>query len=337
MSKKFDVITVGGAVRDITFYTNKGRLFKTPENVMEQRMLAFEYGAKIPVFDAFFSLGGGALNTANIFSKLNLSTAVIARVGDDEDGRHLSSAMKDKGVITDFIQKDSANRTGLSFIVCTSKKEHEHVAFTYRGANTELEIGEKNLAELDAKWIYLSSLSGNEWSNSLKTLVRFAHEKKIKIAWNPGNAQIQAGKKALEDILPKIDTLILNKDEAIEFVLSGMKIGKRNPSFLNKTLYLLHMLNEWGPRVVVITEGAKGASALYEGKYFKSKAVRKKVIDTTGVGDAFGATFISGLLENRHDIARSLKLGVTNAAHVLMKIGAQEGALTRDELLKKCK
>lgn len=334
MKKHYDIVAVGGAVADITFYTNHGRVFRTPENPVEQRMLAFEFGAKIPVSEAHFTIGGGAANTANVFKKLGLEVALLSRLGNDEYGQHIKTTFEKKGIRTEYLQKDDALRTGLSFILCNSKKEHEHIVFSYRGANDNLEITPPILKNIRTRWVYLSSLSGSDWQKDLKNLFACAREKNIKIAWNPGNAQIQAGKNSLEDFLKRTEILIVNKDEAIELVLSGVKIGKRNPRFLNKTLYLLNILNEWGPKIVVITEGAKGANALHEGKFYHTKAVKKKIVNTTGVGDAFGATFVYGIL-TKHNIPDSLRFASYNSACVLTKIGAQEGSLTFDKLLKK--
>ena len=43
----YDIITIGGATRDITFLTDKGKVIETPENLTEQALLCFEHGAKI--------------------------------------------------------------------------------------------------------------------------------------------------------------------------------------------------------------------------------------------------------------------------------------------------
>ena len=72
MDKNFDVITIGGAVRDIIFFTDKGKIFKTPEDVTAQKMWAFEYGAKIIIDNAQCAFGGGAFNAAYNFHKLGM-------------------------------------------------------------------------------------------------------------------------------------------------------------------------------------------------------------------------------------------------------------------------
>lgn len=324
-------------MRDVIFYTDKGRIVRTPENLTIQRMIAFEYGAKINISNAYYTRGGGASNSSYVFSKLGLNSAIISRVGKDIEGEEIVKGMAENKIHIAFVQKDEQWHTGFSLILCSSKKEHDHVVFTYRGANENMEADEKILAGIEAKWFYISSMCGNNWMKALKNIITYAQKKNIPVAWNPGNLQLQSGKKSIEKILKGIDVLIVNKDEAIEFVLSGIKIGKRDPVFLNKTLYLLHILNEWGPKTVVITEGKKGACALREDKVYKVKAVKKKVVDTTGVGDTFGASFVASLIEDPKNMVQALQWGAMNSAYNLTQVGAQEGVLTRDELLDKIK
>ncbi|OGY43249.1 MAG: hypothetical protein A3J62_00705 [Candidatus Buchananbacteria bacterium RIFCSPHIGHO2_02_FULL_38_8] len=332
---KFDIITIGGAVRDITFYTNKGKIFATPEDLTSQKMIAFEYGTKINIAEVYCSLGGGASNTATSLARLGFRTAIIARVGKDQDGKEIINKLKKEKINTDFIQIDPRSQTGFSFILSVDKKEMDHVAFLYRGADQNLQFSHHR--HLNAKWFYLTSLSGSNWLKTIKSVFNFAAKNNIKIAWNPGNLQLQAGKSVISPWLKKTSILILNKDEAIELVLSGIKVGRRNPRYLNRPIYLLNILKEWGPKVVVVTEGKKGAW-VYEGnKITHQKSRKAKAIDTTGVGDAFGSSFVAGFISNKGNIAKSLKWGMINSASVVTKIGAQNGLLTLKELKNKYK
>jgi len=331
----FDVISIGGSVRDFIFYTDAGRIFHTPENLAAPRMLAFEYGAKINPKEAQITFGGGASNSAVAFSRLGLKTAIVTKIGHDEIGREIIKNLKLQGVDTSLIQTDPKAASGVSFIITTDKKEKEHIAFAYRGAAQNLIFNSKSLKGSKAHYLYLTSLSGKDWAKNLKEIFSYANGIGAKVMWNPGNFQLKAGIKSLHDYLKKTNILILNKDEAIELALSGIKIGKRNPNFLNKPIYLLNILHEWGPKVVVITDGKKGAWA-YDGKEIHhSKIVRSKVINTTGVGDAFGSGFLFGYLNEKGNVIKALKYGMINSAAVLTHPGAQAGLLTRKSLLDK--
>ncbi len=332
---KFDIITIGGAVRDVTFYTNEGKVFSTPQDITAQRLLAFEYGAKISIKEAYLNLGGGAANSAVALARLGCKVAVITKIGHDENGLGIIKKFKQEGINTNFIQVEKKLPTGFSFILATEKKEREHIAFVYRGASESLTFNQKDYPNLDCNWIYLSSLSGKSWLKNLKAIFNFATGKNIKIYWNPGNLQLKSGKRILADFLKQTNILVLNKDEAIELVLSGIKLGRKNPNCLNRPLYLLNILQEWGPKIVVITDGVKGAWAYDGRKIYQQKIFKAKVVDTTGVGDSFGASFLAGLIINKNNIVKALKWGMINSASVVTKVGAQNGLLNRKKLEEK--
>lgn len=332
---KFDIVTIGSAVKDVTFYTDQGRVIATPQNLTAQRLLAFEYGAKISVNEAHIGPGGGAANTAVSLSRLSFKVTVVTSIAQDEAGKEILKNFKQEKVNTNFVQKNSQEPTALSFILATDKKEREHVIFINRGADKHLFYQPKSMSRLNANWFYLTSLCGKACSRNLKEIFNFAAKKNIKITWNPGSVQLQSGKRMLAPFLKRTQVLILNKDEAIELTLSGIKLGRKNPNYLNRPLYLLNILQEWGPKIIVITDGKKGAWAYAGGKIQHQKIIQAKVIDTTGVGDAFGSAFLAGLIREKNDVAKALKWGIINSGSVVTKVGAQSGLLTDQQLLAK--
>ncbi|KKR32035.1 MAG: hypothetical protein UT64_C0044G0012 [Candidatus Falkowbacteria bacterium GW2011_GWF2_39_8] len=44
---KYDFITIGGATEDMMIFTDEGILFDNKKDILRQKLLAFEYGAKI--------------------------------------------------------------------------------------------------------------------------------------------------------------------------------------------------------------------------------------------------------------------------------------------------
>ena len=130
----------------------------------------------------------------------------------------------------------------------------------------------------------------------------------------------------MKKLLPAIDLLIVNKDEAIELVLN-MSVKKLDKKKLNQMRYLLDALHDLGAKNVVITAGTRGAYGLdQEHKYYFHKSQAKKIVDTVGAGDAFASGFLAGLVAYR-DFQRALLLGIKNSAGVLTEIGAQNGLI----------
>ncbi|MBU4332758.1 carbohydrate kinase family protein [Patescibacteria group bacterium] len=341
--KKLDILTIGGATRDIIFYTDEGQVANNKKDPTRQRLVCFEQGAKINIEEAYFSTGGGACNTAVAFSRLGLKTITIACIGDDKEGEKVKEDLKTEGVDTSFVQVNKDGATGFSFIAITRSHEQEHAAFLYRGANNGLDISKDDLKKANSKWVYLSSLTGADWQSILKTIISYVQKSKFppggwrkrsgtKLAWNPGSTQLEGGKKILDKFLRLTDVLILNQDEAIELVLSDKTIGKPN-SHIKKAEYLLETIYGWGVGMVVITAGEKGVYAYDGDKLYHKRARKTKAVDTTGAGDAFGSSFIAGL-HLYNNIEKALKLALINSASVVAEIGTQKGLLRLSDIKK---
>jgi len=326
-----NIITIGSAVRDITFVTDKGKVIETPENLTEQRLLAFEYGAKIKSEEVYFNFGGGACNSAVTFAKLGLDIAVNCRIGNDDDGKAIIKNLDKLGIRTDLIQIDDDKKTGFSLVVVdkdNKKNKGDRVIFVYKGAGNLLEIKKENISKIE--WIYLTSLTG-DWENNLNEVNETIKNNKIKLAWNPGATQISAGKNKLKELLENTEILIINKDEAIELVQSDENV-KLDYNKINDIAVLLKIIKSWGPKIVVITDGQNGAYLFGGDKnVLYSPATSKDRIDTTGAGDSFGSALVGGYILT-DDLEIALKYGITNSGNVVSEYGAQNGVLGKGEI-----
>lgn len=312
-SKKLDVITIGGATRDLMFYSGDGQLIST-DNLTKQKLLAFEYGAKITADELYSNFGGGAANSAVSFANLGLKAGVICKVGQDDDGEKIIKNLAAKKVSTDLVKRDKENASAFSMILTVKGTAHEHIVFAYRGASDNLSAGDVNLAKVETKWLYVASLPKTGWEK----IMALAVKKKTSVAWNPGIKQLEELTK-LKSYLPKVKVLFLNRDEALEF------------KKLKDIKGLIKYIKGLGPEIVVITDSANGAYA-YDGKtYYFMKALKRQSVDTVGVGDAFNSAFTSALIYGKN-IRTALKWGITNSASVVTKIGAQNGLLAKRQI-----
>ena len=315
----YDIVTIGGATRDVFFITKDGLIIKNPKDPLKQRLLAFELGAKIYSNKVWFESGGGACNTSASFSKLGLKTAAIACVGKDNAGEQIIKDLLRDKVDVRVIQKDTRLTTCFSFIV-SSEKNEDHTIFSYRGANNSLKI---NFRFPKTKLISISSLSMNNWPKILDKIYKLSSQKKIKIVWNPGVVQLR-NYKLMKKFLSKTDILILNRDEATELVLREKhKLKTKRPSMQD----LLKAIYQIGPKIIVITSGEKKSFAFDGKNIYSQKPMMVKTVNTTGAGDAFHSGFVASLIYRPNDIKRALKWGTANATSVIRKIGAQNGIL----------
>ncbi|MBU0636685.1 MAG: PfkB family carbohydrate kinase [Patescibacteria group bacterium] len=322
---QYDVITIGGATEDIIFYTKEGILIDNKQNLTKQKLLAFEYGAKIKIDKTFFGFGGGGANTAVSFSRFGFKTAVLTAIGDDDRGQKIINNFEKQKVDVSLIQKIKKVESSFSFIL--AGLDNEHIVFSSRTVNDKLQITNNKLQIIkNANFIYLTSLSG-EWPEALS---KFFSLKNIKIVWNPGHRQILAGVDKIGKYLAKTAVLIINKDEAIELVMSDKKYKNQDKLFFMKINNLLSVLCGYGPQIVLITNDEHGASAFDTQKFYFQPSIKlKKIVNTIGVGDAFGSAFMVGLKLYNNDIEKALYLGAKNAASVITQPGAQNGLITK--------
>lgn len=327
----FDVIAMGGATRDITFLTDKGKVIETPEDLTSQRLLAFEYGAKIRSEEVRMNFGGGACNAAATFSNMGLSAAVISRVGKDGNGKSILENLEKRNINTDRMQIDEELSSAFSFIVVDSVGgDGERVIFSHRGALEKIEICTQEFK--GAEWVYLTGL-GKNWKEDLGKISDAVWENGIKLAWNPAAAEIAGGKENLKVLLERTEIFIVNKDEAIELVQRDPDCSLAGKD-LNEITKLIKIIKGWGAKNVVITDGKNGAHLLTEGHFFKSPAFSLAQADTTGAGDAFGSGLVAGrIISDNWEIA--LKYAVLNSGGEVSECGAQSGIMSREEIEKK--
>ena len=84
--------------------------------------------------------------------------------------------------------------------------------------------------------------------------------------------------------------------------------------------------------MTVITDGARGGKVCINQKvsFFEGEKV-KKVVDTTGAGDAFASGMVAGVLYGK-SYDQAVQWGIKNATSVLKFIGAKKGLLKLGEI-----
>lgn len=301
-----DCITIGGATRDIFLEIDEFKEIK--KNSCSE--IVIPYGRKYLSRETFYGFGGGAVNVAVCLSRLGLKVAANCRIGQEGTGGMVYKLLRAERVSARYVTRDPESHTGLSMFLLG--KDSDHVAFLERGANNNYEF--KGFGPGNPKWFFVSSLTGRA-ANSLDKIFTYAQKKKIKIAFNPGASQLELGLERLKKYFAQTELLCLNRDEAKQILKTGRTVEE-----------MLGALGKLGPRYVLITDGGNGASIIVEGKVYKVKACPSKVVDTTGAGDSFCATFLFGLVKG-FALPYCLKIAAVNSASVVSKMGAQAGLL----------
>ncbi len=315
------ILCIGSASKDIFFPTDEGVIIETPEDLRSQTKVAFELGGKFRCHERAEAVGGVAANVAQGLARMGHETAAYSKIGKDDVGEWILRTLRGAGVHTDFIDVDSSVQTDLSSIVVI-QQSGDRIIFHNRDANEKLHVDEAKLKHYE--WLYVSALNG-DWKTNFRTILHAAERYGVKIALNPGQHNLKEDPRLLLESLPHISALFLNKDEAIELLLTS-GIEKR-PERLNDELYLVQAIHDFGPAVVALTDGKRGAwvydgQEIWRGDIFEPNGL----VDTTGAGDAFGSGFFSAYLYH-YSLEKCLRYGIANAGSVVGAYGASAGLL----------
>jgi len=322
----FDIVTFGSATRD-TFLKLKKEdnfLFKN-QKFIEGTAFYFPLDSKIEIEKMYVFSGGGGTNTAATFARQGFKVAFIGKIGGDKRGEAIIEELKKFKIETKYIIKSKDQFTAYSLVLTT--KKGERVILTYRGASDFLEKKDIPWEKIkETKWFYLAPLSGKA-AKLTEYLINFAKKNKIKVAFNPGYNQLTFPQKILRKILKKVDILILNQKEASLLTKIPYKREKE----------IFRKIDELCDGISVMTQGKRGVIVSDDIYLYKAKALKAKVVEKTGAGDAFGSGFLSGFLKSGGNIETAIQLGVANATNCIQKLGAKEGLLKKGEKWKKVK
>ncbi len=318
-----DVISVGDIVTDnfIKLLDEEAHTYSNENG----DWLAMPFATKVP-FDhsEVIPAVGNAANAAVSFARLGLNSSFVTNIGDDHYGRDMLRALHDNKVDSRFVH------------INPDKVSNYHYVLWYKEERTILikhEEYEYFWPHLRAneipRWLYFSSISKHaiDFHDDLADWLD-KHDD-VKLAFQPGTFQMEAGVNRLHRIYRRSEVLILNREEAT-------LVGGGNHHDVNDLIDHLHAL---GPKIVVVTDGPDGAYASDGTNRYKMPLYPdpKPPFERTGAGDAFASTFVAELIKG-NTILGSLQLAPINSMSVVQQVGAQRGLLSEaelEELLKK--
>ena len=311
---KFDILLVGDTSIDEFMLIHEASVSCDINH--KHCQICFDYADKVHVEEFKVSVAGNAPNVAMGCAALGMKPALYTEIGGDANADLAINTMKERGVDTTYCIKNPGTPTNV------------HPIAVFKGERTIFSYHEKRDYKMrdweEPKFLYYSSLSVGfeKFHDELHEYVK--EHNNIIFAVNPGTMQMKVGIEKLREMIPRIDVLFVNKEEA-----QGLVGSEDNIDTLHKKL------NDMGVKLSVITDSVNGSST-YDGADYAKIGIYEtsdEIVDKTGAGDAFAAGFISAMHYGK-GAEEAMKWGSINSSGVITKIGAIEGLRTKQEIEK---
>jgi ribokinase len=346
-------LTIGGAMIDTIAIIASDRIERMSMMNADNSFLLLEEGRKTEAREISTHVGGGAVNAAVAMARLGLDVAAFVKLGKDARAETVLARLMEEGVSTRWAMRDGRAPTGASVLI--SSHDRNAAIFTFRGANTLLEVADLRSEAFAADVVYVSSLS-NESADAFPTIVEAAKAKGALVATNPGVRQLSSRGGVFQESLARIDILAVNSSEA-DALVPGLvarfgesskglaaKPGEQLPRLAVRgfsggghemgLVAFFGAMRELGSRYVLVTDGRHGAFLGTADAILHCPVVETKVAGTAGAGDAFSATFTARVAMGR-PADEALRAAAINAASVVTHVDTQTGLLSLQEIEKR--
>lgn len=250
--------------------------------------VALESGVTVGEASGFKKHPGGApANVAVALARLGQASAFLGQVGDDPFGHFLDESLRSVGVNTQGLRFSAEARTMLAFVSLAAGGERSFSFYRNPSADMLLrpEAIDRSVIDQHAIFHYGSiSLIDEPARSATLAAVQYAREQGKTISYDP-NLRL--------NLWPDAAT-------ARQQILAAMplahivKVSEEELDFLGGDL---NALWQDSTRMIVVTQGASGATIHTRQGSVQQPGFSVSPVDTTGAGDGFVAGLLLGLLE----------------------------------------
>jgi ribokinase len=317
VAEQSDVVCIGDIVTDafIKLIDDQAVTYKNDEG----KWLAMQFGTKLPFDHAeILEAVGNAANAAVAFARLGLDAAFVTNVGNDQHGRDMIASLDKDDVKTHFVRINHGKKSNYHYVLWYKEERTiliKHEEYDYHWPHFRP-------AEIP-KWVYFSSISEHAIPYHDQVADWLDQNPEVKLAFQPGTFQMEAGTERLKRIYARSEVLILNREETV-LVTGGD---------YNNLHDLLDRLHGLGAKVAVITDGPDGAYASDGQQRLKMPLYPDPAPpkERTGAGDAFASTFVAALIKG-NTLEGALQWAPINSMNVVQEVGAQAGLMDEKHL-----
>ncbi len=257
--------------------------------------------------------GGCAPNIAYTLALLGERPHLLATAGQDfaDYGAWLAAAGVDLSLV-----KIVADKFTASFF-CSTDQANNQIASFYTGAMAN--AGELSFRTIDGLAGGLAIISPND----PEAMVQYAEECTaigLRYIWDPGQQCARMDGTQLRDGIDGAAIVICND---YEFELIRQKTGLSEADVLGVA------------GALIVTRGEHGSDVTSgEGTVHVAAVPPQRIVDPTGVGDAFRGGLMKGLAQGR-TLAQSAQIGSVAATWALEHLGGQSHAYTWPEFVSR--
>ncbi len=257
--------------------------------------------------------GGAPLNVAIHLKKQGINPMLISKIGSDGNGDNLIEFLKNSGLKTDIIQKDTKLPTSEVLVHLDENKNAtyeicEPVAWDNILINPEI----INLAKTADLIIYGSLASRNKTTrNTLFSILEKSSATRLV------DINLRApydNREWIEELLHISDFAKLNDDELIKIAGWNNRPGSEEE-------LIRWFSDHFKCPTVCITRGANGAILFINSIFYSHSGFTVNAIDTVGSGDSFLASLVVNLSKNIHP-EKVLEKACATGAFVASQSGA---------------
>jgi sugar/nucleoside kinase (ribokinase family) len=281
--RRFDLIAAGGV--DIDLVMDVERLPGHGEKVMGS------FVGRLP--------GGTVANFACAAARLGLRVASLSSVGSDEAGQQVVDDFENYGVTSEFVLVREDVETHFTVILIEPSGERSIIVVPMFEERYDDEYLQQVIPQ--ARAFYTMP---NDGALFLR-MARIARASGV-MTMIDVESTVGLDRGALEALLPWVDIASFNE------------AGIRSIAGEAATIEGARRLLEYGPQMVVVTLGPRGAMAVTADEAVQQPGMKTTVRDTTGAGDTFNAAFLTATL--RGDPLQQ-RLAYANAAAALAVSG----------------
>ena len=237
--------------------------------------------------------GGAPLNLLATVARTGERTAFIGKIGNDMFGKFLRETVKKCGISDEGLITDELHNTTLAFVALDKNGDRDFSFYRNFGADVFLCKDDINTELIEGSRIFhfgSLSLTDEPARSATEYAIDTARRAGCIITYDPNFREplwrsrgeaVEMMKKPLESV----DILKIAKDElAMLFGADERRAAE--------------CVFERGVKLILVTDGANGASLYMNDTHISLPAAKTKTVDTTGAGDIFFGTFLGEWLKN---------------------------------------